>query len=142
MRSLLSSRGTQLAPVLSCHEVNSPPLTFTPAVVSHTEGGWPKEVDSKQRDQVFRYIKKVEKSDDYLDAAIRFCGLLEEKVRQNVSLQIYEDYFDTEDAATSPEEAAVRTLISFPDPARQPGRPHRPVSGDRDRWPGPGHLSS
>ena len=93
------------------------------------EGGWPKEVDSRQRDQVSRFIKKVEKCEDYLEAAIRISGLLEENVRQNNALQIYEDYFSTEDHVTNPETAAVKTLISFPDLWRRPGDPARPVSG-------------
>ena len=52
------------------------------------------DVDSKQSDQVTRFIKKIEKSDEYLDSVLNFSTLSEEKVMQNVALEIYEDYFD------------------------------------------------
>ena len=123
------SRGTQLAPRQSSQEVNSAPVSFSRAQVSHQEGGWPKEVDSRQRDQVSRYIKKVEKSDDYLDSAITFSGVSEEKVKQNLALEIYEEYFEPADPATEPEDAGLRTIISYPDPARLAGSEARPVSG-------------
>ena len=126
---LFVSRGTQLAPRQSSQEVNSAPLTFNTAQVSHQEGGWPKEVDSRQRDQVSRYIKKVEKSDDYLDSAITFSAVSEEKVKQNLALEIYEEYFDREDPATEPESAGVKTIISYPDPSKLAGGEARPVSG-------------
>ena len=125
------SRGTQLAARQSSQEVNSAPVSFSPAQVSHQEGGWPKEVDSRQRDQVSRYIKKVEKSEDYLDSAVTFSAVSEEKVRQNLALEIYEEYFDREDPATEPEDAGVKTIISYPDPSRllAGGGEARPVSG-------------
>ena len=123
------SRGTQLAPRQSSQEVNSAPVTFSGAQVSHREGGWPKEVDCRQRDQVSRYIKKVEKSEDYLDSAIIFSGVSEEKVKQNLALEIYEEYFDREDPATEPEEAGVKTIFSYPDPSKLSGGQTRPVSG-------------
>ena len=41
-----------------------------------------------------RFIKKIEKSDEYLDSVLNFSTLSEEKVMQNVALEIYEDYFD------------------------------------------------
>ena len=128
-RMLFVSRGTQLAAKQSSQEVNSAPVSFSTAQVSHQEGGWPKEVDSKQRDQVSRYIKKVEKSDDYLDSAVAFSGVSEEKVKQNLALEIYEDYFDRSDPATEPEDAGVKTIISYPDPAKLSGGDSRPVSG-------------
>ena len=118
-----------MAPRQSSQELNSAPVTFSPAQVSHQEGGWPKEVDRRQRDQVSRYIKKVEKSDDYLDSAITFSTVSEEKVKQNLALEIYEEYFDLDDPATEPEDAGVKTIISYPDPARPGAGQVRPVSG-------------
>ena len=128
-RLLFVSRATQLAPSQSCQEVNSAPVNFSPAQVSHQEGGWPKEVDSRQRDQVSRYVRKVEKSEDYLDSAITFSAVSEEKVKQNLALEIYEDYFNREDPATEPEDAGVKTIISYSDPSKLSGCEARPVSG-------------
>ena len=78
--------------------------------------------------KVTRYIKKVEKSDDYLDSVLSFSTLAEEKVKQNVALEIYEDYFHETDPATDTEKYEVKTIISYPDPSKKSGIPKRPVT--------------
>ena len=86
-------------------------------------------MDCKQQDQVTRFIKKIEKSDQFMDSVLKFSTLSEEKVKQNVAVEIYEDYFDQEDEETNIEDDmfTVKTIISYPDPSRQPGKPNRPV---------------
>ena len=86
------------------------------------------EIDCKASDQVFRFIKKIEKSDDFVDSALTFSALTEEKVKQNVALEIYEEYFDEDDPATNMEDFDVKTVISYPDPSRMENNPSRPVS--------------
>ena len=49
-------------------------------------------------------------------------------MKQNVAVEIYEDYFSSEDAATRAEEWSVDTIISYPDPAHARGSDRRPVS--------------
>ena len=145
-------RSTQFTPTMFTGDCNSQPVTFSSASVHHAEGGWPKvgtedtieflnscsdaslyprvqEVDCKQQDQVTRFIKKIEKSDQFMDSVLKFSTLSEEKVKQNVAVEIYEDYFDQEDEETNIEDGmfAVKTIISYPDPSRKPGKPNRPV---------------
>ena len=38
--------------------------------INHTEGGWPKDVDPNEVEQVIRYRKKVEKDEVYSNAVI------------------------------------------------------------------------
>ena len=45
-----------------------------------------------------------------------------------MAVEIYEDYFSSEDAATRAEEFSVDTIISYPDPAHTRGSDRRPVS--------------
>ena len=45
-----------------------------------------------------------------------------------MAVEIYEDYFSCEDAATRAEEFSVDTIISYPDPAHARGSDRRPVS--------------
>ena len=81
-----------------------------------------------QSDQVSRFIKKVEKTEDFMDSVLISSTLSEEKVKQNVALEIYEDYFNTEDPATNSEEFNVKTIISYPDPSKKIENQNRPVS--------------
>ena len=64
-----------------------------------------------------------------MDSVLKFSTLSEEKVKQNVAVEIYEDYFDQEDEETNIEDDmfTVKTIISYPDPSRKPGKPNRPV---------------
>ena len=58
--------------------------------------------------------------------------MAEEKVKQNVALEIYEDYFHEIDPATDTEKYEVKTIISYPDPSKKSGIPKRPVTS---YWP-------
>ena len=72
-------------------------------------------------------MKKIEKTDEYVDSCLQFSALAEEKVKQNVALEIYEDYFDEVDAATEVENFEAKTIISFSDPAKKRNNQTRPV---------------
>jgi hypothetical protein len=61
--------------------------------MSHVEGGWPKEVDPTEAEQVIRWRKKVEKDEDYITQVVRLGAVLEELVKQNNAIDIYEEYF-------------------------------------------------
>lgn len=38
--------------------------------MSHTEGGWPKDVDCTEAEHVIRFRRKVEKDEDYVRSII------------------------------------------------------------------------
>lgn len=59
----------------------------------HAEGGWPKDVDPGEQADVTRFRKKVEKDEDF-KAAVKHLGpLLARGLRQNNTVDIYEEYF-------------------------------------------------
>lgn len=60
----------------------------------HVEGGWPKEVDFTEAEQTIRFRKKVEKDEDYIKTVVRLGGVVEDLIRQNNAIDIYEEYFD------------------------------------------------
>lgn len=43
--------------------------------VNHIEGGWPKDVNPLEIEQVIRYRKKVEKDDGYINAIMGLAGV-------------------------------------------------------------------
>lgn len=62
---------------------------------------------SKESDQVNRYLKKIEKDDSFLTSALYLSQLMEEKVKQNIAVEIYTDYFQEEDEATNWEQVCI-----------------------------------
>ena len=75
-----------------------------------------------------RFLKKIEKSDTFLDSAMLFTAQAEEKVKQNNALEIYENYFEDEDLETKTDYFSAKTAVSFPDPSRLESNSRRPVS--------------
>ncbi len=53
-----------------------------------------------------RYLKKIEKDDNYVTSALGLANMMEEKVRQNIAVEIYTDYFLEEDVATNWDEVS------------------------------------
>ena len=43
--------------------------------VNHVEGGWPKDVNPLEIEQVIRYRKKVEKDEGYINAIMDLSGV-------------------------------------------------------------------
>lgn len=58
------------------------------------QGGWPKDIDHTEAEHVIRYRKKVEKDEDYIKTVVSLGSSVEDLVKQNNSLDIYEHYFD------------------------------------------------
>ena len=76
------------------------------AGVNHVEGGWPKDVDVEDSDAKDRYRKKVEKGIADKDGSggtaslgdnLKLLGpLVDRCLRQNNTVDIYEEYFEGE----------------------------------------------
>ncbi|KAF0707326.1 hypothetical protein AaE_013657, partial [Aphanomyces astaci] len=78
---------------MSEHEVNTERLVTKNSSMRHVEGGWPKDVDSAEQNDVQRFRKKVEKDDEYKQA-VKFLGPVAERgLKQNNTINIYQDYF-------------------------------------------------
>lgn len=45
--------------------------------IFHTEGGWPKDIDSSEIEPKLRYRKKAEKDDEYI-LSLKRLGIVEE----------------------------------------------------------------
>ena len=43
--------------------------------VNHMEGGWPKDVNPQEIEQVIRYRKKVEKDEGYVNTVLNLAGV-------------------------------------------------------------------
>ena len=61
--------------------------------VHHIEGGWPKDVNIQEQDQVTRYRKKMEKDEAYLHSLQRLIQELENVIQQSNAIDIHRSYF-------------------------------------------------
>jgi len=126
--------GIQCAKEMSEHEVNTERSEFTVKGINHVEGGWPKDVNYAEPEQVARFRKKVEKEELYVQQVLSLGDKVESCIKQNNAIDIYEDYFDgmkhqlesppTASAAAAPtsttssNQPSARTLNVLRDPSK------------------------
>jgi dynein intermediate chain 2 len=53
-----------------CTQVNTERFETSTRGVNHTEGGWPKDVNPQELEQVTRFRKKVEKDEVYISTIL------------------------------------------------------------------------
>ena len=86
--------GIQCAKEMSEHYVNTERSEFTVKGINHVEGGWPKDINYAEPEQVARFRKKVEKEEMYVSQVLTLGEKMEQCIKQNNAIDIYEDYFD------------------------------------------------
>lgn len=101
---------------LSEHEVNTERLVTRHSSMRHVEGGWPKDVDPAEQSDVQRFRKKAEKDDDYRQAVRALAPVAERALKQNNTIDLYQDYFARLGEAATTEQPSAKGLAVFRDP--------------------------
>ena len=83
------------SPHMSEHEANTDRLVTKNSSMRHVEGGWPKDVDFTEQSDVSRFRKKAEKDEEYKGAVKMLAPVIARCMKQNNTIDIYEEYFDT-----------------------------------------------
>lgn len=91
----------QCSPVYALSTCNTDNFLFTAKGITHVEGGWPKDVNSGDAEQVARYRKKIERDDVYARQVGELCRKLERVILQNTAVNIYESYFRDADGTSA-----------------------------------------
>ncbi|CAF5190570.1 unnamed protein product, partial [Rotaria magnacalcarata] len=106
--------GTQNTIQLSEHEVNSIRCSTESKGINHTEGGWPKDVNIQEQDQINRFRKKIEKDEFYLNSLYRLIRDLEMDIKQNNAIDIHQTYFQKKfDDYDEPFTVKTTNLYSY-----------------------------
>lgn len=102
------------------HEVNTETVTSETRGIYHTEGGWPKDVNPAEADQVSRFRKKVEKTPEFQQQITQTGLVMEHAIKQNNAVDIYENYFETESENVAvAEPPSIKTVNVYRDPCDQ-----------------------
>jgi len=79
-------------------------------------------------EQTTRYRRKIQKDDDFLARTAALTTTLEEVVRINSAVNVFETYFEEPDETTDFACASVATVAVFKDPLRDESVSPRSVS--------------
>lgn len=107
---------SQCVPEMSEHDANTNAVILASKAMSHVEGGWPKDVDYSEAEHTIRYRKKVEKDEDYIKTVQHLGGAVEDLIKQNNAVDIYEEYFTHIQTDHTSEAPHVKTVTVFKDP--------------------------
>jgi len=106
-------------PSLSEHRVNTERVATNNHTMQHVVGGWPKEVDHTEVNDVNKYMRKMIKEPTlgYAQATRDLVSGAERCIEQNNVIDLFEEYFDGEDPEFMSEPITTKTLMIFKDPA-------------------------
>ncbi len=107
-------------PLMAEHECNTDRVLHKNAGMRHFEGGWPENVDGTEAEQVDRYLKKANKDNVFKKTVQGLGAKIEGAVRQNNTVDIYEEYFVGASAPSlelSSEPPSAKGVAVFRDPA-------------------------
>ncbi|XP_002735265.1 dynein intermediate chain 3, ciliary-like [Saccoglossus kowalevskii] len=108
--------GLQCVQEMSEHEINTERYETENRGINHVEGGWPKDVNPQEVEQVMRYRKKVEKDEMYINTIQQLGSVMEHVIKQNNAIDIYEDYFEDLHVSETEEPPSAKTINVFRDP--------------------------
>lgn len=106
----------EAAPVMAEHSVNTDSVVHRSQGVKHEQGGWPDNVDGTEAEQVERYLKKANKDAKIKTAMVGLGAVVDGCLKQNNTVDIYEEYFKGEEVDHSAEPPSARGLAVFRDP--------------------------
>jgi len=98
-------------------EVNTERVVMKSTSMQHIEGGWPKDVDFTEQSDVKRFRKKVEKDEDYQYAMKTLIPRVQSCMKQNNTVNIYEEYFEGLETDHCSEPPFAKGLAVFRDPS-------------------------
>lgn len=78
--------------------------------------GWPESIDPTETQQYMRYMKKVDKDQNFAAQVKTLCEIAERCMLQNKQIDMFEEYFFQEESEHIVENMSTKTLMLLKDP--------------------------
>eukprot|EP00117_Sycon_ciliatum_P016373 scpid41947/ scgid15824/ Dynein intermediate chain 3, ciliary len=117
---------TQKGTEMSTNETNTENVKVESRAMNHVEGGWPKDINISEAEPMIRFRKKVEKDMEYIQIVQNLCRTMEYGIKENNSIDIYEEYFP-EESGFLDGPAEIKVVNTFKD-QHSIGRPISSIS--------------
>lgn len=96
--------------------MNTERIVVKNSSMRHIEGGWAKEIDFTEQSDTSRFRKKAEKDEEYKSAIFSLGPIVSRCLKQNNTVNIYEDYFQGSSIDHSSEPPSAKGVAVFKDP--------------------------
>ncbi|CAJ1383167.1 unnamed protein product [Effrenium voratum] len=104
-------------PEFSEHSVNTARVKTHARVMTHVEGGWPREIDYSEAQDTLKYRKRLEKDPGYISAVRQLTKQTIPCLEMNNTIDLFEIYFQEEEPDHMPEILNLKTIALFKDPS-------------------------
>jgi dynein intermediate chain 2 len=124
-------------PVLSENIVNTERVSTAEKSLFHYEGGWAKDVDITDKNEMKKIIKKkleknIDNTDKFTPAVKKVCEVVEAVIAKNNQIDMFENYFEGEPVDSCMDSVKVKTLKLFKIDHDQPKRTVTSISWHPD----------
>ncbi|EFN79166.1 Dynein intermediate chain 2, axonemal [Harpegnathos saltator] len=109
-------RGEQKSAQFALHEMQTVDKPRSDTGVFHFEGGWPREINPKDEESMYRFRRRVERGENWLPRMKKLITPMERCMKQNSAINIYEHYFDDIVPTALVLPRGVRTSNVYADP--------------------------
>lgn len=113
-------RFVQATSTQSEHEANTKQLVTHELGINHEEGGWPRDIQASNEDQVLRYRRRVIHDDNYIGAVLNLAPVMNHYVDQNNAIEMYQAYFSSMSPQEPVEKCSIRIANVFRDEFNRP----------------------
>eukprot|EP00070_Physeter_catodon_P038348 XP_028345242.1 dynein, 70 kDa intermediate chain, flagellar outer arm-like [Physeter catodon] len=96
-------------------QVNTERVNLAAKGMKHTEGGWPKEVDRSEVQETTKWKKRIDRDPAFATAIRQLTSEASKPLKQNDTLDIFEEYFVGECVRHSSDNLSSKSLMLFKD---------------------------
>ncbi|CDJ70527.1 dynein intermediate chain, putative [Eimeria necatrix] len=98
---------------LSEHTVNTGNVSVCGRGMRHVEGGWPKEVDPTDPQEVAKWKKRAERDPAFLQSVKQLTAECSRVLQQNLVVDLFEDYFKGSETSRGSEQRLYAKSIAL-----------------------------
>lgn len=102
-------------PEMSMHSVNTEKVFTESRGQTHTEGGWPKEIDASEPQDTSKWRKRLDKDPQFNVAVSALCKDLKQVLSQNTAVDVFEEYYVGEEAEPEMHSLQSSTCALYKD---------------------------
>ncbi|KAL8270679.1 hypothetical protein Esti_005395 [Eimeria stiedai] len=114
---------------LSEHTVNTGSVSVSGRGMRHVEGGWPKDVDPSDAQEVSKWTKRAERDPSFLQSVKQLTADCTRVVQQNLVVDLFQDYFSGAEIPRGNERLFAKSIALLKDCAGEfKSQPNEPLS--------------
>ncbi|KAL8432391.1 hypothetical protein ACSSS7_004658 [Eimeria intestinalis] len=102
---------------LSEHTVNTGSVSVSGRGMRHVEGGWPKDVDPSDAQEVSKWTKRAERDPSFLQSVKQLTADCTRVVQQNLVVDLFQDYFGGAEIHRGNERLCAKSVALLKDSA-------------------------